>query len=174
VILGLGAFDDMRGVEPKDCIFRIHRDVRFSKDKSPYKTHMGAYMGPGGRNSRRLNYYVQLAPGGSIVAGGFHHPEPAQMRWFRSAIDRGAARFKSIVNERSFRRYFGDFDGDRLKTAPQGYDRSHPDIELLRLKVVVAAHPMTDAQVLSLGLTGHVLKACAAMKPFLDYLRAAA
>jgi uncharacterized protein (TIGR02453 family) len=172
LIVGLGEFENMRGVEARDCIFRIHRDVRFSKDKTPYKTHLSASIGCGGRKSYRFHYYVHIQPrGASMVAGGLHDPESGQLNKFRAAISRDARKFKSIVGEKSFRKYFGEIDGERLKTAPQGYDRDHPEIELLRLKEVVAVHHVTDAQVLSPRFAGQVVKACAAMKPFLDYLR---
>ncbi len=172
LIDGLDRFEDMRGVTPKDCVMRIYRDVRFSKDKSPYKTGMGASIGPGGRKAYGFQFYLHLEPGGnSMVAGGMHEPEPAQLNAFRAAISRDARPFKSIVGARTFRQYFGEVSGDRLKTAPQGYDRSHPEIELLRLKEVVAIHKLPDDVVVAPGLSTHVVNVCAAMKPFLDYLR---
>ncbi len=109
-----------------------------------------------------------------MVAGGLHEPEPAQLNAFRAAISRDARPFKSIVAARAFRQYFGEVSGDKLKTAPQGYDRSHPEIELLRLKEVVAMHKLPDDVVVAPGLSAHVVKVCAAMKPFLEYLKGAA
>jgi len=172
LIVGVGRFDDMQGVTPKNSIMRIYRDVRFSKDKSPYKTGMGASLGAGGRTGYRFHYYLHLQPGGdSMVAGGLHMPEPKQLNAFRAAIDRDARRFKSIVAARAFRQAFGELDGERLKTAPQGYERTHPEIELLRLKEVVAVHRFPDERVVAPDLSAQVVKVCAAMKPFLDYLR---
>ncbi|HET6846797.1 MAG TPA: DUF2461 domain-containing protein [Anaerolineales bacterium] len=174
LIDGLNRFEDMRGVTPKDCVMRIYRDVRFSKDKSPYKTGMSASLGPGGRKSYGFQYYIHLEPGGrSMVAGGLHEPEPAQLNAFRANISRDARDFKAKVGAKAFRQYFGDVSGERLKTAPQGYDRAHAEIELLRLKEVVAVHKLADDVVVAPGLGAHVVKACAAMKPFLDYLRVA-
>lgn len=173
LIDGLNHLEDMRGITPKDCVMRIYRDVRFSKDKSPYKTGMSASVGPGGRKSYGFEYYVHLEPGGhSMVAGGLHEPEPAQLNAFRASIGRDARPFKSIIAARAFRQYFGDVSGEKLKTAPQGYDREHPEIELLRLKEVVAVHKLADDVVTASGLSAHVVKVCAAMKPFLDHLRA--
>lgn len=172
LILGIGRFEDMGGVTPKDSVMRIHRDVRFSKDKSPYKTGMGASIGPGGKKGYRFHYYLHLQPGGeSMVAGGLHEPEPAQISAFRAAISRDARAFKSIIAARGFRQCFGEVYGVRLKTAPRGYDASHPEIELLRLKEVVAMHRLPDEAVLAPGLEAHIVKVCAAMKPFLEYLR---
>ena len=171
LILRLGAIEDMRGVTAKDCVMRIYRDVRFSKDKSPYKMNMAASIGPGGRKSYRFQYYFHLEPHNeSMIAGGLHEPESAQINKFRAAISRDPRKFKAIVADKTFKRYFGEIRGEKLKTAPQGYDRDHPEIELLRLKEVVAVHNLSDADVLSPGFPAHVVKACAAMKPLLDYL----
>jgi uncharacterized protein (TIGR02453 family) len=171
LILGLGAIEDMHGVAAKDCIMRIHRDIRFSKDKSPYKNAMGASIGPGGRQAWRHNYFLHLEPHNkSIVAGGLHEPESAQLNKFRAAIARDSRKFKAVVADKSFKQYFGEVKGEKLKTAPQGYDRDHPEIELLRLKEVVAIHNLSDEKILSPGFAAHVIKACTAMKPFLDYL----
>jgi uncharacterized protein (TIGR02453 family) len=171
LILGLGAIEDMRGVTAKDCVMRIFRDIRFSKDKSPYKTGMGASIGPGGRKSYRFQYYLHLEPhNASMIAGGLHEPESAQINKFRAAISRNPRKFKAIVADKSFKRSFGEVGGERLKTVPQGYDRGHPEIELLRLKEVVAVHQLSDKDVLAPDFAKHVIKACTAMKPLLDYL----
>ncbi len=171
LILGLGVVEDLKGITAKDCVMRIYRDVRFSKDRSPYKLNMSASIAPGGKKSSRLGYYLHIEPHhASMVAGGLHMPESAQISRFRTAIAQDARRFKSITNHQTFKQYFGTYEGEKLKTAPQGYDRDHPEIELLRLKEVVAVHRLSDETVLSPGFTAHVLKAFRAMKPFLDYL----
>jgi uncharacterized protein (TIGR02453 family) len=171
VILSLGSIEDLRGVTAKDCVMRIYRDIRFSKDKSPYKTGMGASIGPGGRKSYRFHYYLHIQPHDeSMIAGGLHEPESAQINAFRAAIGRNPRKFKTVVADKSFKRYFGEISGEKLKTVPHGYDRDHPEIELLRLKEVVAVHHLSDADVLSAAFVRHVAKACTAMKPLLDYL----
>jgi uncharacterized protein (TIGR02453 family) len=171
LILGLGAIEDMYGVTAKDCVMRIYRDIRFSKDKSPYKTGFGASVGPGGRKSYRFHYYVHLEPHNqSMIAGGLHEPKSAELNGFRTAISRDARKYKAVVGAESFKRYFGEVGGERLKTAPQGYDRNHPQIDLLRLKDVVAVHRLTDDDVLAPHFPAHAIKVCTAMKPFLDYL----
>ena len=175
LILRLGATEDMHGVTAKDCVMRIYRDIRFSKDKSPYKRGFSASIGPGGRKSYRFHYYLHLEPHNqSMIAGGLHEPESAQLNGFRRAISRDARKFKAVASEKSFKRYFGEVDGERLKTAPQGYDRDHPEIDLLRLKEVVAVHRLTDKDVLTPHFAVHVVKVCTAMKPFLDYLSSVA
>jgi uncharacterized protein (TIGR02453 family) len=169
----LGAFEDLAGVSAADCVFRIHRDVRFSKDKSPYKTHVAAAIASGGKKSSRLAYYIHIEPNDeSLIAGGLHMPPAEQIARFREAIGRDAGPFKAIVGNEEYRGFYGPIDGEKLKTAPQGYPRDHPEIELLRLKEVVAVHHMTDETVLSPDFAAHVVDAFIALKPFLDYLNA--
>jgi uncharacterized protein (TIGR02453 family) len=171
LILGFGKVEDLKGVTAKDCVMRIYRDVRFSKDKSPYKINMSASIGPGSKKAARLSYYLHLQPHNeSMIAGGLHMPEAGQLNKFRSAIDRNAARFKSVINDKPFKQYFGTLEGEKLKTVPQGYGREHPEIELLRLKEVVAVHRLSDEIVFSPKFKAHVINAFTAMKPFLDYL----
>ena len=101
----VGAFEDLAGLTAADCVFRIYRDVRFSKDKSPYKTYMGAHIMPGGKKSPRMGYYLHLEPDdGSLIAGGLHTPPPEQIARFRAAIDREPDVFKAIVGSEEFRR----------------------------------------------------------------------
>ena len=171
LIRGVDKFDDLGDLSAKECIFRINRDVRFSKDKSPYKPNMGASLAPGGRKSARLGYYIHVAPHDeSMIAGGLHTPMPPQLFRFRQAIDRDANAFKRITRSRAFAQYFGHVSGGRLATAPQGFPRDHPEIELLKLKEIVAVHHLADESVLSPDLAAHTLKVFKAMKPFLDYL----
>ena len=107
LILEYNGIEDLRGVTAKDCVMRIFRDVRFSKDKSPYRSSMGASIGPGGRRSTRMAYYLHLEPHNkSMIAGGLYMPEPAQLAAFRQAIDRDASQFKKIVNAKEFKKYF--------------------------------------------------------------------
>ena len=171
LIRGISAFDDLGDLSAKDCVFRINRDVRFAKDKSPYKTNMGAHIAPGGRKSGKLGYYLHIEPHDkSFVGGGLHMPMPPQLAAFRKAIARDASAFKQITRSKSFVQHFGTVSGERLSTAPQGYPRDHAEIELLQLKEVVAGQRIPDASVLSPDLAAHALKAFKALKPFLDYL----
>lgn len=172
IISNLEKVVDLRGVSAKDCIFRINRDIRFSKDKSPYKSNMGAEIAPGGRKSGNLGYYVHLAPHDeSLVAGGLYMPTSEQLAKFRSAVAKDAAPFKRITHASAFVRYFGEVAGDRLTTAPQGYSRDHPEIDLLRLKQVMLVHHFTDKQVRARGFPAETVQVLKAMKPFNDYLK---
>jgi uncharacterized protein (TIGR02453 family) len=163
--------DDLQDLTAKDCISRIYRDIRFSKDKSPYHTHMWATIAPGGKKTMRMGYHVAIQPyGQSILAGGMWEPSPEQLANFRQAIDRNAAEFKKVANAKALLDYFGGIEGEKLKTAPQGYDRTHPEIELLQYKQVVVMHKFTDQQVLANDFFNKVVAGCHAMRPLLDYL----
>lgn len=171
IISNLEKVVDLRGVSAKDCIFRINRDIRFSKDRSPYKSNMGAEIAPGGRKSGNLGYYVHLAPHDeSLVAGGLYMPTSEQLAKFRAAVAKDAASYKRITHASAFVRYFGEVEGDRLTTAPQGYSRDHPEIDLLRLKQVMLVHHFTDKQVRARGFPAETVQVLKAMKPFNDYL----
>jgi uncharacterized protein (TIGR02453 family) len=168
-----GRIDDLGGITAKDCIMRIYRDTRFSKDKSPYKTNMGATIAAGGKKSTSLGYHLHLQPHDeTLVAGGLYMPTPEQLARFRMAIDQDAAPFKAIIDDREFKKYFGTLEGEKVKTVPKGYTGDHPEIGLLRFKQVVVVHRLSDEMVLSPKFSAHVIKTFTAMKPFLDYLNA--
>lgn len=172
LISELARTEPLGNLDPKDCIFRLHRDVRFSKDKTPYKAHFGAYIAPGGRQSRRMGLYVHIENGKSMIAGGMHQPESKQLAAFRASIDRDATEFKKILSDKGFRSIFGEVDGDKLKTMPRGYPKDHPQAEILRMKSVVAVRNITDSQVVSDDIVSLVMETFKAMKPLLDYLDA--
>ena len=166
-----GRLEDLGGITAKDCVMRIYRDTRFSKDKSPYKTSMGATIAPGGKKSASLGYHLHLQPHNeTLIAGGLYMPTPEQLASFRRAIDQDAAPFKTILQDKQFKKYFGELEGEKVKTVPQGYTRDNPEIELLRFKQVVVVHRLSDETVLLPGFGTHVIKTFTAMKPFLDYL----
>jgi len=168
-----GKTEDLGGLTAKDCVMRIYRDTRFSKDKSPYKTNMGATIAPGGKKSTSLGYHLHMQPHDeTLIAGGLYMPTPDQLARFRVAIDQDAAPFKVIVEDKVFKKYFGMVEGEKVKTVPQGYTREHPEIELLRFKQVVVVHRFSDEMVLSPRFSTQVIKTFTAMKPFLDYLNA--
>jgi uncharacterized protein (TIGR02453 family) len=172
LIAELAAFESLGALSPKDCIFRMNRDLRFSKDKTPFKPYMSAYIAPGGRRTRRLGYYLHIGSGNrSMIAGGLHDPEPAQLAAWRSAVDRDPRPLRLIINAPSFRAHFGTLRGQRVKTVPRGYPADHPDIDLIRLKQVLVWRELTDAQVEAEPLVRDVVATCRAMRPFLDFLR---
>lgn len=135
----IGKFDDaVAGLDPKSCVFRIYRDTRFSKDKSPYKRNLGAYIAPGGRKSMLPGYYFHVEPGRSFIAGGKHNPDGSELLKIRTAIADNTAEFLKIVDRKTFRDTFGSMSGERLKTVPKGFDPAHKAIEYLKLKEFMA------------------------------------
>lgn len=171
LISEIDRFDPLGGLAAKDCIYRINRDLRFSKDKTPYKTNFGAYIGPVGKKSVQQSYYFQLSPGNkSGVAGGLYMPSAEQLQKFRRAIDRDAAPFKRIIRAKKFQALFGEFEGTKLATAPKGYPKDHPDIELLKLKDVTFWHTFTDQEIASPQIVQDAANVFRVLKPFLRYL----
>jgi uncharacterized protein (TIGR02453 family) len=172
LIEAVGEFEDLAGVTPDECMFRIYRDTRFSPDKTPYKYSMSAVIGRGGRKATGRGYYVHIQPDNeSLVAGGLHSPSSAELDAVRRAIAADAAPLKRIVAAPDFVRYFGALRGESLKTAPQGYPKDHPDIDLLRRKQFLAEHALSDAQVLAADAVAQITGACAALQPLLTYLQ---
>ncbi len=146
----LGKFDDaVAAVDPKSCVFRIYRDVRFSKDKSPYKVNLGAYIAPGGRKSMQPGYYFHLQPGASFVAGGKHRPDGPELLKIRTAVANNTDEFLKIVNKRSFTDVLGNLWNDRLKSVPKGFDPEHKAAEYLKLKEFMAFTEMHDDKALT-------------------------
>jgi len=163
--------DNLQALSSKDCVTRIYRDIRFTRDKSPYHTNFSAIIAPGGKKSPEQGYYVSIQPHDqTLIAGGLYMPTPQQLERFRQAVFRHAATLKRITGEKAFVGQFGKIAGERLKTAPKGYDRAHPEIELLQLKQVTALHHVSDQQVLAGDFPEKAVAACRAMKPFLNYL----
>ena len=116
-------------------------------------------------------YYISIEPRGlSLIAGGWYMPEGAQLAKFRKAIDRDASGLKKIMRAKAFVQHFGTLEGEKLKTAPQGYDREHPEIELLRLKQITVMEHLSDEAVLAPDFPRRTVAACRAMRPFLNYL----
>jgi len=171
LIDGFASVDDIGGVTVKECMFRINRDLRFSNDKTPYKTAMTALLGRGGRKSTGRSYYFHIEPDGqSMLAGGLWDPSPAQLTKMRHALGEDAGPFRKIIAKPDFVGCFGALSGEALKTAPQGYAKDHPDIDLLRMKQFMAIHQLPDSQVCSGDLIPHALKVFKAMRPFEEYI----
>ena len=166
-------FDNqLNGLEAKKCLFRINKDIRFSKDKTPYKTNFGASINPGGKKSMIPGYYLHLEPGKSFLAGGSYQPLPEMLAAIRQEIDYHAADFKKIISAKDFKMYFKELSQDyKLKTAPKGYEKTHPDIGLLQHRHFIAIHHLTDADVLHKSFPTYVAKVFKAMLPLNQFLR---
>jgi uncharacterized protein (TIGR02453 family) len=176
LIKGIVKFDKQitPDLKAKDCTFRIYKDVRFSKDKLPYKNNMGASINPGGKKSLIAGYYFHLQPGGCFLAGGVYMPEPEMLNAIRQEIDYNAEPLLKILNVTSFKKYFTGIDNEgALKTAPKGYDKEHPLIDLLRNRHFVVSYYFTDKQLLDKNFNKEAVNVFKAMHPFLEYLRQA-
>jgi uncharacterized protein (TIGR02453 family) len=162
----------LKGLEAKTCMYRFNRDIRFSNDKSPYKTHFGAFIVRGGKKNgdRFSGYYFHIEPGGSIVAGGAYMPPAPWLAAIRERIDDEPEKLRKIISGKDFIRYFGTLNGEKLKTAPKGYPSDHPHIDLLRFKSYLVFNELTDDFVTSEKLLDHVTDVFRVMKPLNDYL----
>jgi uncharacterized protein (TIGR02453 family) len=150
LIHGIGSFDTSISVlQPKDCIFRINRDVRFSKNKSPYKNNMAAYFNRGGKKGNGAGYYLHIEPGKSFLAVGIWMPEAEVLSKIRQEIDYNFKDWKNIINSKSFKKFFNATieNSDTLKKAPKGYTDDNPAIHYLKLKSFVAINRFTDKEI---------------------------
>jgi uncharacterized protein (TIGR02453 family) len=163
----------LKGLEAKSCTYRINRDIRFSNDKTIYKTYMGAFIVKGGKKNgdRYAGYYVHVEPGNSsMIAGGAYVPPMQWLTAIREKIDDQGNKFKKILDDKDLKKYFGDIEGEKLKSAPKGFPRDHPDIELLKMKSYLVSRIISDKEVISDGIFSLIIKACRAMKPLNDFL----
>jgi uncharacterized protein (TIGR02453 family) len=142
-------FDEgLASLNPRKLGFRIYRDVRFSKDKRPYKVNMGAGFSPGGKMMQEPGYYIHIEPGKSFVAGGMYMPTPENLSKIRQEIDYNSHSLLKILNDKSFKKYFDGLDDfDKLKTMPKGYPKDHPQIDLLKHKSFIVFYSFTDKDV---------------------------
>lgn len=162
------------GLEPRKLGFRIYRDVRFSKDKRPYKVNMGAGFSPGGKMMQEPGYYIHIEPGKSFIAGGLYMPDSANLAKVRQEIDYNSKSLLKILNDKNFKKYFSGLDDfDKVKTAPKGYAKDHPHIELLKNKSFIVSHSFSDAEVRDKKFIKQAAVACKTLKPLNDFLREA-
>jgi uncharacterized protein (TIGR02453 family) len=173
LIAGLGKIDpDIKSLQAKDCTYRIYRDVRFSSDKTPYKTHMGAYMNKGGKKAPTAGYYFHAQPGRSMAGGGLWMPMPAELNKVRQEIDYNFAEWTKMMGTRRFKKYFSEgLDrSEALSRPPKGYDAENPAIEFLKLKSFIVTRPLTDELMMSRSLLKEVLNTFESMKEFVYFL----
>jgi uncharacterized protein (TIGR02453 family) len=157
----------------KDCMFRINRDVRFSNDKSPYKTHMGIVLTQGGKKSGLASYYVHIEAGNSFIGGGVWMPEAAALSRIRKEIHYEWKEFHTLLSKPSFQTNFGDLDREpeaTLKKPPKGFASDDPGIEYLKLKSFTATQAISDTQLIHSNLLTETVAVFSALKPFLDFL----
>jgi uncharacterized protein (TIGR02453 family) len=173
VIDEIALFDPIiKGLGVKSCTYRINRDIRFSNDKTVYKSHLGAYIVRGGKKNgdKFAGYYLHIEPGNSMIAGGAYLPPAPWLTAIREKIDEDGEKLVRIINQKDFKSYFGEIEGDKVKTSPKGYSKDHPYIELLRFKSFLAAKLISDKDVLSTNFFDHVMSAVRVLKPLNDFM----
>ncbi|MFN8356065.1 MAG: DUF2461 domain-containing protein [Spirosomataceae bacterium] len=171
LIRRIGQFENLAGVQVKDATYRINRDIRFSPDKSPYKGWLASSYSQGGRKSEMHGYYLHIQPGGeSGLAAGMYAPSPEKLARFRQEIDYNPQDFLQIIEEPDFVRFYGKVEGNELKSAPKGYEKDHPQIELIRKTQCYVWHRFSDDEVLSSNFLDEVERGCRIVKPFIDWL----
>lgn len=161
------------GLLPKDCVYRIYRDVRFSKNKAPYKTNFAASITEGGRKSGKAGFYVHIEPGGnwgSILAGGIWMPEAPVLKAVRQEIQYNTKEFKKIIQGKEFSKLFKELEDQKLKTVPKGYDKNDPDIELFKYTSYLVSHELKDSDLTSPVLLKKATFAYKTMLPFLNFI----
>lgn len=150
LIDGIHRFDPgVFGLEPKQCLFRINRDIRFSKNKAPYKHNLSAHIAAGGRKSPFAGYYIHLEPEQCFLGGGKYRPPSQELKAIRHHIDLNAPELRAILADKTFQETFGELQGDSLKTAPKGYPKDHPDIDLIKRKDFFVSYTFGEAEVLA-------------------------
>jgi uncharacterized protein (TIGR02453 family) len=169
--------ETIRDLLAKKCTFRINRDIRFSKDKTPYKTNFGASIDRGGKKSIYAGYYIHLEPGGkSFAGGGLWMPMPGETKKVRQEIDYCLDEFTSIINSKRFRATYGDLyrgDDASLKKVPQGFEADNPAAPFLKLKSWLAMKELTDEEIISPDLTKNVVTAFETLQPFINFINRA-
>jgi uncharacterized protein (TIGR02453 family) len=159
----------------KQCVFRINRDVRFSKNKDPYKNNMACYFNQAGKNGPGAGYYLHIEPGKSFAAGGIWVPEPAVLAGIRQEIDYNFPVLKKIIENKNFKTTFteGLRSNDTLVRPPKGYDENNAAIEFLKMKSFIVSKPFTDTDLQSKNFITDIAKTFNSMKPLINFLNTA-
>lgn len=167
---------NVAGLLPKDCVHRIYRDVRFSKNKDPYKSNFAAAIIEGGRKSGKCGFYIHVEPTGqmgSLFAGGFWMPEGDKLKAIRQEIHYNTAEFKRIISNKDFKKQFGELEEMKLKTVPKGYDKNDPDIELYKYTSYIVSHDLDEADYTKPSIVKKAADAYKALLPFINFLNRA-
>ncbi|MCF6298132.1 MAG: DUF2461 domain-containing protein [Flavobacteriaceae bacterium] len=171
ILTEMSKYDNIETLTGKKSVFRIYRDVRFSKDKTPYKTH---FSGSLKRATKLLRggYYFHIEPNNSFIGGGFWGPNPKDLLRIRKEIVVDASELRKIIADKNFIATFGELQGDKVKTSPRGFDKNHPDLDLLQFKQYVISKKFSDKEVLSENFHLKIVETFRTMRPFFDYMSA--
>ena len=160
-----------RTLTAREAILRINRDIRFSKNKDPYKNYFGAIISKGGgHRSSYPDYYLHLSPEGCFVAGGCYQPDREALKLIRAHVAGHAPRLRAILEAPDFRNYFGELEGETLKTSPRDYPKDHPDLDLLNHLSFAVSHPLSQDLVHSERLVPEVIHAFQLVQPLIEFL----
>jgi uncharacterized protein (TIGR02453 family) len=172
LIKALGAHDEEIGqLLVKDCTFRINRDVRFSKDKAPYKSNISCIFSKGGKNSDKSGFYVHIEPGVAFVGAGYWAPEAKKLAAIRQEIDYNLQDWEKIISSKKFKETFGELSNENiLQRPPKGYDIDNPAIEFLKLKSFIVRKKLSDTELLDKNFVKNVTTLYSTVKPMLDFL----
>jgi uncharacterized protein (TIGR02453 family) len=175
--------DTMKPLDPslellqvKDCTFRINRDIRFSKDKSPYKAHLGVWLSSGAKGANRSGYYVHIEKGASFIAGGFYSPDSEELKKVRKEIAFFYDDLEEILKEKNFKKEFGSLDineNNSLKSMPRGYEKDHPAIEFLKLKSFTVSQKYDISEVTKKDFVAKMSQKLITLKPFNEFINRA-
>lgn len=169
------SFDsDLNGLSAKDCIYRINRDIRFSKNKTPYKLSLSAFFNKGGRKSINAGYYFHLQPGDkSFAGGGLWMPQPIELKKLRQEIDYCFPEFKKIISTPAFKKHYGALEKEEkqmLVNVPKGYSKENPAADFLRMKSFVASKNISDTVILSQNLRNELIQTFKALMPMIKFI----
>ncbi|MCB2377239.1 DUF2461 domain-containing protein [Hymenobacter sp. BT635] len=161
-------------LQPKKCVFRLNRDIRFSTDKTPYKTNFGAWFNAGGKGAPSAGYYLNLEPGGSFVAGGLYMPDAKVLATLRQEIDYNLPAFDALLTAPEFQRHFAGLSPEpSLKRPPKGYAADNPALAYLKLKSFTASRPLPDAALQQPAASQQVVAGFKALQPLVYFLNQA-
>ncbi|MFT3979357.1 MAG: DUF2461 domain-containing protein [Ferruginibacter sp.] len=173
ILKGIATFDNAySNLTPKDCMFRLNRDIRFSKEKHPYKTNYAAYFNPAGKKGEGAGYYFHLEPGKSFAAAGLWQPPTGHLANIRQEIDYNLAEWRKIVSNKKFREIFNQgFDkSESLVRAPKGYEENNPGIEFLKMKSFIVSRSFTDEELQDKNFSRQLVKTFESAKPLVDFI----
>jgi uncharacterized protein (TIGR02453 family) len=169
VLEKMNKIDHIETVSGKKSLYRIYRDTRFSKNKTPYKTHWGGFLSRATQHLRG-GYYFHIEPGNSFVGGGFWKPNPEDLKRIREDIAMDDTELRKILADKKFKNTFDELMGEQVKTAPKGYKKDHMAIDLLRFKQFLVMKKFANKEVLADNFTDKVVETFVAMRPFFDYM----
>lgn len=173
ILKGLASFDEkFTFLQPKNCTFRINRDIRFSKNKTPYKKNMAAYFNADGKKADTAGYYLHLEPGNSFVAMGIWQPEKENLFKIRQEIDYNLRSFQKILGHSGFKKHLnkGLDENEKLIRAPKGFEENNPALDFIKLKSFVVRAAISDKELTEQKFSAKVLSIFKAGKPFVEFL----